>query len=38
MREVTFTFVDADTLKTEWTTFKNGKADHTGVFEMKRKK
>jgi len=38
MHSVTFTFVDKDTLKTEWTNFNDGKAAETAVFEMKRKK
>jgi len=32
------TFVDADTLTTEWTTFQNGKAAEKAVFKMTRKK
>ena|SRR5437660_980933 len=38
MHEVTYTFVDKDTLKSEWTHYKDGKAAGTAVFEMKRKK
>lgn len=38
MRSVTFTFVDKDTLKTEWTSFKDGKEADKAVFEFKRKK
>jgi hypothetical protein len=38
MHEATFTFVDKDTLKTEWTLYKDGKAGHKAVFELKRKK
>ena len=38
MHSVTFTFVDKDTLKTEWTTFSEGKEMGTSVFELKRKK
>jgi hypothetical protein len=38
MHDVTFTFVDKDTLRTEWTHFKDGKASGKGVFELKRKK
>jgi hypothetical protein len=38
MHDVTFTFVDKDTYKSEWTFFKDGKAAGTTVFEMKRKK
>jgi outer membrane lipoprotein-sorting protein len=38
MRSVTFTFVDKDTLRTEWTNFKDGKDAGKAVFELKRKK
>jgi hypothetical protein len=38
MHDVTFTFVDKDTLKTEWTNFNEGKAADKAVFELKRKK
>jgi len=38
MRSATFTFVDKDTLKTEWTHFKDGKEAGIAVFELKRKK
>ncbi len=38
MRSATFTFIDADTLKTEWTHFQNGKDSGKAVFELKRKK
>ncbi len=38
MHSVTFTFADKDTLKTEWTLFKDGKESEKAVFEMKRKK
>jgi hypothetical protein len=38
MHEVTYTFVDKDTLKTEWVHFMDGKAGGTMVFELKRKK
>jgi hypothetical protein len=38
MHDVTYTFVDADTLKTEWTHFKDGKDAGKVVFEFKRKK
>ena len=38
MRNVTFTFVDQDTLRTEWTNFENGKEAGKSVFELKRKK
>jgi hypothetical protein len=38
MRSVTFTFVDKDTLKTEWTNYNDGKEAGKAVFELKRKK
>jgi hypothetical protein len=38
MRSVTFTFVNKDTLKTEWTHFAGGKESGKAVFELKRKK
>jgi hypothetical protein len=38
MHEVTYTFVDKDTFKSEWTHFDGGKASGTVVFEFKRKK
>lgn len=38
MRSVTFTFVDKDTLRTEWTNSKDGKEAGKAVFELKRKK
>ena len=38
MHNVTYTFVDDDTLKTEWTHYMDGKAAGTMVFELKRKK
>jgi hypothetical protein len=38
MHDVTFTFVDKDTLKTEWTNYDNGKEAGKAVFELKRKK
>lgn len=38
MHSVTFTFVDKDTLKTEWTNYNDGKEEGTSVFELKRKK
>jgi hypothetical protein len=37
MRTATFTFVDKDTLRTEWTHYKDGKDAGKAVFEMKRK-
>jgi hypothetical protein len=38
MHDVTFTFVDKDTIKTEWTNFNDGKPAGKAVFELKRKK
>lgn len=38
MHSVTYTFVDADTLKAEWTNYDDGKEVGTAVFELKRKK
>ena len=38
MHEVTYTFVDKDTLKAEWTHYNDGKAAGTVVFELKRTK
>jgi hypothetical protein len=38
MHSVTFTFVDNDTLKTEWTNYVDGKDAGKAVFELKRKK
>jgi hypothetical protein len=38
IRSATFTFVDKDTLKTEWTHFNDGKEAGKAVFELKRKK
>jgi hypothetical protein len=38
MRSATFTFVDKDTLKTEWSAFKDGKEKEKMVMELKRKK
>jgi hypothetical protein len=38
MHSVTFTFVDKDTLKTEWTNYSDGKEAGKAVFELKRKK
>jgi hypothetical protein len=37
MHDVTFTFVDKDTLKAEWTHFKDGKAAGNVILELKRK-
>ncbi len=38
MREVTYTFVDKDNLKTIWTTYNGGKPAGNQVFVLKRKK
>jgi hypothetical protein len=38
MHDVSYTFVDKDTLKTEWTHYMNGEAGGKVVFELKRKK
>jgi hypothetical protein len=38
MHDVTFTFVDKDTLRSEWTHYKDGKAAGQVIFEMKRQK
>lgn len=38
MRSVTFTFVDRDTLRTEWTNYMDGKEAGKAVFDLKRKK
>ncbi len=38
MHDVTYTFVDPDTLKAEWTHYDDGKLAGTAVFELKRKK
>jgi hypothetical protein len=38
MHDVTYTFVDKDTLKAEWTHYDDGKPAGTAVFELKRKK
>jgi hypothetical protein len=38
MHSVTFTFVDNDTLRTEWTHYMDGKDSGKAVFELKRKK
>lgn len=37
MRTVTYTFVDKDTLKSEWTHFNDGKEAGKAVLELKRK-
>jgi hypothetical protein len=38
MHSVTFSFIDKDTLKTEWTNFSEGKEAGKAVFELKRKR
>lgn len=38
MHSVTFTFVDKDTLRTEWTNYSDGKESGKAIFELKRKK
>jgi len=38
MRNVTFTFVDKDTLVTEWTNYDQGKEAGKAIFTLKRKK
>lgn len=38
MREVTYTFVDNNTLKAAWTVYQDEKPGETVVFELKRKK
>jgi hypothetical protein len=38
MHDVTFTFVDADTLRTEWSYYTGGKKMGTATFVLKRKK
>jgi hypothetical protein len=38
MRNATFTFLDKDSLKAEWTLYQNGKPGDTAVVELKRKK
>jgi hypothetical protein len=38
MREVTFTFVDNDTLRADWVHYKDGKSAGNMVVELKRKK
>ena len=38
MRSATFTFVDKDTLKTEWSSFQDGKEKEKMAMELKRKK
>ncbi len=38
MHQVTYTFLDADHIKTDWVLYKGGKADSTHSFELARKK
>jgi len=38
MHDAAYTFVDQDTVKTEWTHYKDGKEAGKVVFELKRKK
>jgi hypothetical protein len=38
MHDVTYTFVDKDTLKAEWTHYRDGKAGGQVVIELKRQK
>src|SRR5262249_35644670 len=38
MRSVTFTFLDKDTLRTEWTNYMDGKEAGKAIFNLKRKK
>jgi hypothetical protein len=38
MHEATYTFVDKDTLRSEWTLYKDGKAASPVTFELRRKK
>jgi hypothetical protein len=38
MRSATFVFVDQNTLRTEWTHFKDGKESGKATFELHRKK
>jgi hypothetical protein len=38
MHDVTYTFVDKDTLKAVWTFYQDGKQAGTATFELKRKK
>jgi hypothetical protein len=38
MHDVTFTFVNKDTLRAEWTHYKDGKAAGQVTFEVKRKR
>jgi hypothetical protein len=38
MHDVTYTFVDDDTLRSEWTLYQDGKPAGPATFELKRKK
>jgi hypothetical protein len=38
MHSVTYTFVDKDTLKADWTHFQEGKKAGTATFDLKRKR
>jgi len=38
MHDVTYSFPDKDTLRSEWTHYHDGKSSGTVVFELKRKK
>ena len=38
MHQATFTFVDADHLKSEWVLYKGGKRDSSHSFDLERKK
>lgn len=38
MHQVTYTFVDADHVKSEWVLYKDGKQDGVHTFELSRKK
>lgn len=38
MHSAKIDFVDADTIRSEWTAYNDGKADHVAKFELKRRK
>jgi hypothetical protein len=38
MHDVTFSFIDKDTFRSEWTHYNDGKPGGKAVFELKRKK
>jgi hypothetical protein len=38
MHHVTYTFLDKDSIKSEWVSYKDGKEQEKAVFELKRKK